>query len=808
VAFVVGLLAAIAAAGLIWRVEAYRLQEARATAANAASDYAGSIERNIQGALAAANALAALVRQGKGSIPDFEGVAAEMLPLYPGVSELALAPGGIIRSVVPLAGNEKALGLNLLQDPAQSKESILARDSEKLTLAGPVDLVQGGVGLVGRMPVFLRDPGGKHYFWGLTLVVIPVSEMLRAAGVTKLTEQGYVYELWRIRPDLGTRQTIAASAAAALIEPVAHTLQVPNSAWTLSVMPVRGWGDPFGFSLITALGILFSLLLAYLAKLMVEVQVHASALEELVARRTVEVRAREADLTRAQSIARVGSWVLDLAGKELSFSPETYRILGVSRETPLDFEAMLKQTFPDDRDAVDRAWQGVLNGERCDIEYRFMVGAEIRWLRAQAELQFTADGSPWRCAGTVEDISERKRAAEALSANELQLSIIHDNAYEIIIVIGVEPNDQFRFISVNRRFTEATGIAQDQVVGKLVQEVIPEPACALVLGKYKEAIRERRPAHWEEVSDYPAGKKVGEVTIAPIFDAKGNCTQLIGTVHDITERKRADDEIRQLHEALQRHAAELEQRVLERTAELEVAKIRAEAADRVKSTFLATMSHELRTPLNSIIGFTGILLQKLPGPLNAEQEKQLGIVRNASRHLLALINDVLDISKVEAGELHLAPERFDLSALLQRLGAAFAPEAERRGLEFTVDVGEHEASIVGDARRVEQVINNLLTNARKFTPRGSVALTLAREGDFFVIAVADSGVGIKAADMDKLFRPFSQIETGLPGISEGTGLGLAISKHLVEAMGGEIRAKSEPGKGSRFAFTLPAGGNA
>ena len=206
--------------------------------------------------------------------------------------------------------------------------------------------------------------------------------------------------------------------------------------------------------------------------------------------------------------------------------------------------------------------------------------------------------------------------------------------------------------------------------------------------------------------------------------------------------------------------------------------------------------------------FTGILLQKLPGPLNAEQEKQLGIVRNASRHLLALINDVLDISKVEAGELSLSREAFDLRALLERLGAAFAPQAARRGLGFGLDIGQGEAGVTGDARRVEQVLNNLLSNALKFTTEGQITLRLAREGDAFVIAVADTGVGIKAEDMGKLFRPFSQIETGLPGLREGTGLGLAISLHLAQAMGGQIAAESAWGKGSRFTFTLPAGGKA
>ncbi len=258
----------------------------------------------------------------------------------------------------------------------------------------------------------------------------------------------------------------------------------------------------------------------------------------------------------------------------------------------------------------------------------------------------------------------------------------------------------------------------------------------------------------------------------------------------------------QLHGQIERHVAELEQRVLERTTELAAAKARAEGADQMKSAFLATMSHELRTPLNSIIGFTGVLMQKLPGPLNAEQEKQLGMVRNSGRHLLALINDVLDISKIEAGEMNLAHLDFDLHAVLEKLGAMFAPQVERRGLVFKLDVGVTPIMLTGDARRVEQVLNNLLSNALKFTTQGSIELACVRTAHEWVISVTDSGRGIKAEDMGKLFRPFGQIDNGHPGLHDGTGLGLAVSKQLVEAMGGHIEASSVPGQGSCFRFTL------
>lgn len=257
--------------------------------------------------------------------------------------------------------------------------------------------------------------------------------------------------------------------------------------------------------------------------------------------------------------------------------------------------------------------------------------------------------------------------------------------------------------------------------------------------------------------------------------------------------------------SLQQAKQDLEARVRQRTAELEVAKERAEQADKLKSAFLATMSHELRTPLNSIIGFTNMLLKQLPGPLNDKQAKHMGIVKSASLHLLALINDVLDIAKVEAGELKLERTCFNLNDFITRIGEAFAVTAQHRGLDFSLQLNCTNITLDSDARRIEQVLNNFLSNAIKFTPAGQVTLGCEPVEAGVLISVWDTGIGIKAEDMNKLFQPFSQIKTSLEDAHGGTGLGLAISKHLVEAMGGRVSATSEWGKGSCFSFTLPNG---
>ena len=261
-----------------------------------------------------------------------------------------------------------------------------------------------------------------------------------------------------------------------------------------------------------------------------------------------------------------------------------------------------------------------------------------------------------------------------------------------------------------------------------------------------------------------------------------------------------------LRAALERHGRELEEQIRVRTAELERARERAEEADQLKSVFLATMSHELRTPLNSILGFTGILLQQLPGPLNVEQREQLTMVRTGGRHLLALINDVLDLSKIEAGQLEVRTEPFDAPAAVARAVDSVRPRAASKGLSLEVTVGPGAGRVVGDARRLEQVALNLLSNAVKFTEHGGVRVEVAVHGTELEVLVADTGAGVAPDELRHLFRPFHQASNGLSRQHEGTGLGLSISKRLVELMGGTLSVRSRVGIGSTFGFRVPVAG--
>jgi len=308
---------------------------------------------------------------------------------------------------------------------------------------------------------------------------------------------------------------------------------------------------------------------------------------------------------------------------------------------------------------------------------------------------------------------------------------------------------------------------------------------------YRERLRvEIKPALFERgdwTGELPLLNRIGGeipalVNLFLIRDDTGNPLHIAGIITDLTQQKETEREILRAKES-------------------------AESADRIKSAFLASMSHELRTPLNSIIGFTGILLQGLAGELNAEQKKQMGMVQSSARHLLQLINDVLDISKIEAGQLNLSIERFNLLKSFEGIIQTIRLSAEKKGLKLLLDFDPDARFVVSDRRRVEQVLINLVNNAIKFTDYGEVLVKSTVEGGHVVTSVIDTGIGISSENMRTLFVAFSQIDGGLARRYEGTGLGLSICKGLLAMLGGDIWAESAgEGKGSTFTFTLPVAG--
>jgi signal transduction histidine kinase len=256
--------------------------------------------------------------------------------------------------------------------------------------------------------------------------------------------------------------------------------------------------------------------------------------------------------------------------------------------------------------------------------------------------------------------------------------------------------------------------------------------------------------------------------------------------------------------ALQESYAGLERKVEERTHEIEEKGRQLEVANQHKSEFLANMSHELRTPLNAIIGFSEVLLQRMFGEINAKQEEYLQDVLSSGRHLLSLINDILDLSKVEAGRMELELARFDLPQTLQDTRTLVRERAARHGIILALEVDGRLGACVADERKLKQVMLNLLSNAVKFTPEGGRVDVRAVPTDGAVeISVSDTGIGIAPEDQEAIFEEFRQVTGEYAHKREGTGLGLTLARKFVELHGGRLWVKSQLGQGSTFTFSIP-----
>ena len=278
------------------------------------------------------------------------------------------------------------------------------------------------------------------------------------------------------------------------------------------------------------------------------------------------------------------------------------------------------------------------------------------------------------------------------------------------------------------------------------------------------------------------GGRVWFLQAIPVADENGKIIGILETCRDITESKKTEQLIQE--------------------------KQVAEVANRTKSEFLANMSHELRTPLNSIIGFSDLLYENVYGELNVKQTKAVGNISKSGKHLLNLINDILDLSKVEAGKLELDYKEFDLVSKLYSIKNMLSPIADRKKIEVEIQVDKNLANIRADEARFVQVLYNLLDNAIKFShENGCVKIEAKKKGDLVEVTVKDNGIGIKVEAQNKLFKPFTQVDSFYSRTFQGTGLGLALVKQLVNLHGGDVWFNSKIGEGSTFAFTIPINGD-
>jgi PAS domain S-box-containing protein len=407
-------------------------------------------------------------------------------------------------------------------------------------------------------------------------------------------------------------------------------------------------------------------------------------------------------------------------------------------------------------------------------------------------------------AGRLGRITERKQAEAELKSSEERLKILFEFAPDAYYLNDLKGN----FIDGNKLAEEITGYKKDELIGKsflklklLSVKEIPKAAALLARNALGKATGPN-----EFILNRKDGNQVPvEIRTFPV-KIKGK-TLALGIARDITERKRTERELQEKNEQLDVQNEELQsqteelmtqqQELIEKTGEVE-------RANQLKSEFLANMSHGLRTPLNVIIGFSELMRDEVPGKINEEQRQCLSDVLGSSQHLLNLINEVLDLSKVESGKTRFHLTNIALTEVAESLTRTMLPILAPRQQSLDVEVEEELPLVHADKAKLSEVLLNLLSNATKFTPDGGkLKIEAAREDNWCRVSVIDNGIGIKKEDQEQIFEPFYQLDNPLTKEKSGTGLGLALVKQIIEKHGGRIWVESEYGKGSRFTFTLP-----
>jgi PAS domain S-box-containing protein len=565
------------------------------------------------------------------------------------------------------------------------------------------------------------------------------------------------------------------------------------------------------------------------------------------------LRIRETALNEAQRLGQIGSWDWDAVHDIIWWSNEYYRIYGfVVGTPPPNYDEHKKAYTPESAERLDAAVKSAMEaGTPYELDLELgQPTPTTRWVTARGEVKRDANGKIWGLRGTAQNITDRRRVEQAIKDSEARYRSLFEGAPDAAVIADLETG---QIIDANPMASLLTGRSRDELIGMHQSRLHPARIAAKTSESFQEHAQAARAGKisgpFEHIILRADGAEV-PVEIMTQMAVMNGKPMIQGVFRDISERKRTENEIRKLTEELEQRinlrTSDLEEKSRElqtsqsalmnivedlnsKTEELERANVKLQDLDRMKSMFIASMSHELRTPLNSVIGFSSILLNEWLGPLTAEQKENLDIILKSGKHLLSLINDVIDVSKIEAGKIDIQIGDFDLQDLLSEAADLLKSDIAKKGLTLSLEAVSQEMHT--DRRRLLQCVINLVSNAVKFTEQGHilVAARLTRdegrgtsdEGvhrrseqserssivlpDFVEISVTDTGMGIREEDLPRLFQPFTRLVSPTQATIAGTGLGLYLTHKLAtEVLKGDILCMSTYGAGSTFTIRIPA----
>ncbi|HEY8034529.1 MAG TPA: PAS domain S-box protein [Methylobacter sp.] len=486
-------------------------------------------------------------------------------------------------------------------------------------------------------------------------------------------------------------------------------------------------------------------------------------------RKQIEKALRESqmDLNRAQAVAHVGSWRMDVRNDVLEWSDENFRIFGAPKDIHLTYQSFLDFVHPADRETVDAAWKDALTGKPYNIEHRIIVSQKVKWVRELAELEFDEQGLVIGGFGTTEDITDIKSAQETLQYERAFLRQVIDTVPSIIFVKDREG----RFLLGNKALAQNYGTSLENLIGVSNENFNPDKVAHFYqndLDVISSGKSKRIPE--EKVTLADSSARWYSIVKVPLFD-DDTCNKLLGVATDITERKRAEEALR--------------------------------LADRRKDEFLAILAHELRNPLAPIRN--AVQLLKRQEATDMTRTWSCNVIDRQVTHMSRLLDDLLDVARIIQGKVRLEIERFEINDIVDNAVEASRPLIESRNQELVISRAKAPQWVEGDRIRLAQVLSNLLNNAAKYTAEGGkITLSVMQEDSEAIIEVRDTGIGISPDILPQIFDLFIQGDRSQAQSQSGLGIGLTLVRQLVEIHGGTVTAASAGiGQGSSFIVRLP-----